>query len=125
MGRYKFRLKGRNEMRDLPPLPDLDEPSPRPSGGPGVLVPAVVALREDGSLELKPTEGSTAEERELIGRICLCRWMPCATTIPNSARCAQCARLRKRSAIPSRRRLSNPPDRTLSTSHEGLGPRAT
>ncbi len=62
-------------MRDLPPLPDMDAPSPRPSGGPGVLVPAVVALLEDGTLELKPTEGSTAEEREVIGRICLCRWM--------------------------------------------------
>jgi hypothetical protein len=61
-------------MRDMPPI-DMEAPSPRPSGGPGSLVPACVLLREDGSLELKPMEGATLEERELIARICLCRWM--------------------------------------------------
>lgn len=61
-------------MRDMPPI-DFKAASPRPSGGPGSLVPACVLLREDGSLELKPMEGATLEEREAIGRICLCRYM--------------------------------------------------
>jgi hypothetical protein len=61
-------------MRDMPPI-DMEADSPRASGGPGSLVPACVALREDGTLTLQPMEGASIEERELIGRICLCRWM--------------------------------------------------
>jgi hypothetical protein len=73
VGRYGLP-NGRNEMRDMPPI-DMEAPSPRPSGGPGALVPACVVLRADGSLALRLVEGSSAEEREIVGRICLCQWM--------------------------------------------------
>jgi hypothetical protein len=73
MGRYRFRGKV-EPLSDMPPI-NFEAPSPRPSGGPGSLVPACVLLKEDGSLELKPLDGALLEERELISRVCLCRYL--------------------------------------------------
>jgi hypothetical protein len=67
------RWKGRNEM-DMPPI-DMEAASPRPSGGPGSLVPASIILTAAGRLVLRPMEGSTAEEREIVGRIVLTQWL--------------------------------------------------
>jgi hypothetical protein len=39
------------------------------------LVPASIVLTAAGRLLLKPMEGSTAEEREVIARIVLSQWL--------------------------------------------------
>jgi hypothetical protein len=61
-------------MRDMPPI-DMEAASPRPSGGPGALVPAYVTLTAAGRLVLKPLDGASIEERELIARIVLGQWL--------------------------------------------------
>lgn len=57
VGKYGI---GKDEpMRDMPSI-DMEAASPRPSGGPGTLVPASIVLTAAGRLVLKPMEGSTA-----------------------------------------------------------------
>jgi hypothetical protein len=57
MGRYKFRLKGRNTV-DMPAIVEPIEPEP--SGMRPIM--AAVVFTEGGGFELRPLQGCSAED---------------------------------------------------------------
>jgi Transposase IS116/IS110/IS902 family len=69
MGRYKFRLKGRNEM-DMPAIVEPIEPDPAPP----VRAMAAICFTKNGGLELRAVPGSSVEEIAAIERIELVQW---------------------------------------------------